>query len=97
MFASTQIETDFRKRGHSVVVGVDEVGRGALAGPLVSAAVILPTDCDLRLRDSKKLSPKQRAELFDEILACCDGFGIGLASAAEIDSLGLSQALRLSQ
>lgn len=96
MNASYETEIDLRAQGHSVVAGVDEVGRGALAGPLVSAAVILPANCELSLRDSKKLSPSRRAALFYQILESCDDFGIGLSSQTEIDAYGLSLALRMS-
>lgn len=96
MNASYEMETELCRAGSGLVAGVDEVGRGALAGPLVSAAVILPSGCDLTLRDSKKLSKKQRAALFYQILESCDDFGIGLASQTEIDTYGLSLALRMS-
>lgn len=96
MNASYEMETDLRSAGHSIVVGADEVGRGALAGPLVTAVVALPASCDLILRDSKRLTKKRRAELFHQIIETADDFGIGLASQAEIDIYGLSIGLRMS-
>jgi len=68
--------------GFSRVAGVDEAGRGPLAGPVVAAAVILPSDCcRLKINDSKKLTPKQRERLYDKIM--------GMAVAARIASVGV--------
>jgi ribonuclease HII len=80
-----------------VVAGVDEVGRGAWAGPVTCAAVVLPTDRRLYgLRDSKRLSPTQRGRLDARIRASAVTLGIGEASNEEIDSNGMSAALRLA-
>ena len=69
-----------------LVCGIDEAGRGPLAGPVVAGAVILPQDCEiLYLNDSKKLSEKKREELFDEIKEKAIAWGIGMASPARID------------
>ncbi len=73
--------------------GIDEVGRGPLAGPVVAAAVILPQDCKiLYLNDSKKLSEKKREELYDVILQECVAYGIGIRDAARIDEINILQA-----
>jgi ribonuclease HII len=81
--------------GHSGVAGVDEVGRGCLAGPLTVAAVILPSECDLSgVRDSKSLTPKQRQQLAVQIKRCARAVGIGWVSSWEIDELGLTAAQR---
>lgn len=75
------------------ICGIDEAGRGPLAGPVAAAAVILPKDCEiLYLNDSKKLSPKRREELYDEILEKAVAAGIGLAEASRIDEINILQA-----
>lgn len=78
-----------------LVCGIDEVGRGCLAGPVVAAAVVLPKNHRgiRNVKDSKKLSPKNRQKLFDEIISACDDFGVGLSSATEINELGIAQAI----
>jgi ribonuclease HII len=64
-----QPEEELRTKGYRFIAGVDEVGRGPLAGPVVTAAVVLPEDFDvLGVDDSKKLSEKRREELFDQII-----------------------------
>jgi len=83
--------------GHSVVVGVDEVGKGSWAGPLTVAAVLLPRDRRVNgIRDSKMLTERRREELFDRIVAWCEGVGVGHASPEECDDLGMSEAQRLA-
>lgn len=77
----------------SYICGIDEVGRGPLAGPVVAGAVILPKDCDiLYLNDSKKLSEKVREELYDEIMGKAIATGIGIVSPARIDEINILQA-----
>ena len=78
---------------YPVVCGIDEVGRGPLAGPVVAAAVVLPENCDiLYINDSKKLSAAKRDELFDEIIVKAKAFGIGMASHTRIDEINILQA-----
>ncbi len=78
---------------YSCICGIDEVGRGPLAGPVVAGAVILPKDCDiLYLNDSKKLSEKKREELYDEIMEKAIATGIGIVSPARIDEINILQA-----
>ena len=85
------------ERGFSAVCGIDEAGRGPLAGPVCAAAVILPPDCDIPgLNDSKKLSEKKREALFPVIQEKALAFGIGWATAEEIDRVNILQATFLA-
>ena len=89
------LERKLQAGGFSAVAGVDEVGRGALAGPVSAAAVILPAGMLIEgLNDSKKLTPARREELSALIHARALSVGIAHVSAAQIDSEGLSAALR---
>ena len=83
-----------REYGHlGYVCGIDEAGRGPLAGPVVAGAVILPTDCDiLYLNDSKQLSEKKREMLYDEIMEKALAVGVGVVSPAVIDEINILQA-----
>ena len=82
-----------RASGARRVAGVDEAGRGALAGPVHAAAVVLPAGLLLRgLDDSKVLAPSVREALAPRIRACAEAWGVGAASAAEIDELGIAAA-----
>ena len=84
-------------QGFSAVCGIDEAGRGPLAGPVCAAAVILPPDCDIPgLNDSKKLSEKKREALFPVIQEKALAFGIGWATAEEIDRVNILQATFLA-
>lgn len=75
------------------ICGIDEVGRGPLAGPVVAGAVILPKDCDiLYLNDSKKLSEKMREALYDEIMEKAVATGIGIVGPQRIDEINILQA-----
>lgn len=75
------------------VCGIDEVGRGPLAGPVVAGAVILPADCDiLYINDSKKLSEKKREELYDIIAEKAVAWAVGYASCERIDEINILQA-----
>ena len=86
-----------QQSGYKQIAGIDEAGRGALAGPVIAAAVILPTHCNINgLRDSKQLSPKQRAHLFDEIHNVAVSIGIGSADHRVIDRLNVLQATLLA-
>jgi ribonuclease HII len=79
------------------IAGVDEAGRGPLAGPVVAAAVILPEDYDIQyLRDSKTLSEKRREEVFREIQSSAVAVGVGQASTAEIDEINILHASMLA-
>ena len=75
------------------ICGIDEAGRGPLAGPVVAAAAVLPKDCQIfYLNDSKKLSEKKRDLLFDEIKEKAVAYGIGIVSPQEIDEINILQA-----
>ncbi|MGN0343046.1 MAG: ribonuclease HII [Roseburia sp.] len=75
------------------ICGIDEVGRGPLAGPVVAGAVILPKDCEiLYINDSKKLSAAKREELYDVIMEQAVATGIGMVSPARIDEINILQA-----
>jgi ribonuclease HII len=83
--------------GYDVVVGMDEVGRGAWAGPLTIGAAVLPRDRRVyKVRDSKQLTPNEREALFQRIGSWCVAWAVGHASAAECDELGMSEAQRLA-
>ena len=78
---------------NQVLVGIDEVGRGPLAGPVVASAVILPRDCELLgVKDSKKLSEEKREILYDQIMQQALYVGIGIVEAPEIDEINILQA-----
>lgn len=80
-------------RGHVHVAGIDEVGRGCLAGPLTVAAVVLPVACELTaVQDSKRLTSKQRLEAAAQVKRCALAVGIGWVSSGEVDELGLTAA-----
>lgn len=79
--------------GYELVAGIDEVGRGPLAGPVVAAAVILPKECKIEgINDSKKLSAKKREALYDVILEKAIAYGIGVVSNERIDEINILQA-----
>ncbi len=78
---------------YAFICGIDEVGRGPLAGPVVAGAVILPKDCEiLYLNDSKKLSPKRRDEIYDEICEKAVSYATGIAGPERIDEINILQA-----
>ena len=92
-----EIENGVHSEGFAVICGVDEAGRGPLAGPVCAAAVILPMDLEiLGLTDSKKLTDKKRRELFPVIKEKAIAYGIGLASHEEIDQINILQATYLA-
>ena len=83
--------------GHEVVVGVDEVGRGAWAGPLSVGAAVVPRDSRVyKIRDSKMLTETEREALFDRVSNWCVAWAVGHASHEECDELGMSAAQRLA-
>lgn len=78
---------------YQYICGIDEVGRGPFAGPVIACAVILPKDCDiLYINDSKQLSEKKREELYDEIISKAVAFGIGSVPPNIIDEINILQA-----
>ena len=91
MYKMFSFEREYADR--QSICGIDEVGRGPFAGPVVAAAVILPKDCDiLYLNDSKKLTAHKREELYDVIMREAVAVGLGMASPARIDEINILQA-----
>ena len=92
-----EIEREYRKQGIGVICGVDEAGRGPLAGPVYAAAVILPPELEVPgLNDSKKLSDAKRRELFPVICREAVAFGVGFATEGEIDEINILKATFLA-
>ncbi len=92
-----KIENEYYDRQYSAVCGIDEAGRGPLAGPVYAAAVILPRDAViLGLDDSKKLTEKKREALFDIITEKAIAYSIGFADEKEIDEINILQATFLA-
>lgn len=86
-------ELKARKKGYTYIAGIDEAGRGALAGPVISAAVILLSDFSCYgITDSKKLTPLKRKKLFSIIMDNAFGVSIGIADHGEIDKINILQA-----
>ena len=91
------LERELWDAGHDVVVGVDEVGRGAWAGPLMVGAAVLPKDKRVNgVRDSKMLTEAERERLFDRVASWCVAWSVGGASQVECDELGMAEAQRLA-
>lgn len=85
------------KKGFSRVAGIDEAGRGPLAGPVVSAAVILPSSFPVSdVKDSKKLTPRKRADLYEKIYEHAISIGIGIVDSIEIDRINILKASLMS-
>jgi ribonuclease HII len=94
---SLSFERELWDGGADVVVGVDEVGRGAWAGPLSVGAAVLPQDRRVyKVRDSKMLRESEREQLFDRVAGWCRAWAVGHASQEECDTLGMSAAQRLA-
>ena len=92
-----EIEESFHAQGYKMICGVDEAGRGPLAGPVCAAAVILPSGLEIPgLTDSKKLTDKKRRELYPIIKEQAIAYGIGFASEKEIDEINILQATFLA-
>lgn len=86
-------EYERRYAHYAAVCGIDEAGRGPLAGPVVAGAVVLPKDCEiLYINDSKKLSPDMRERLFDEVMEHAVAAGIGIVSEKRIDEINILNA-----
>lgn len=89
------MDLSYKEKGFKYVIGIDEVGRGPLAGPVVAAAVILPSDFNfMGIDDSKKLSDKKREEAFNEIVSRAKAWGIGYADHLRIDEINILQATK---
>lgn len=86
-----------KKKGYQLIAGVDEVGRGSLAGPVVACALILPTKCRIPgLNDSKKLTPKKREELYPLIKRKALAIGLGRVGERKIDGINILKATHLA-
>ena len=89
-------EKELYQQGYQAIAGIDEVGRGPLAGPVVTACVILPKDCKIRhLNDSKKIPKKHHEEIYEEVLARALGVGIGIVDNDTIDRVNIYEATKL--
>jgi len=92
-----QHDEAFREKGVQVIAGIDEAGRGPIAGPVVAAAVILPADLRIEgLRDSKKVPEHERTRLFWDVLSFSLDIGVGIVDHDEIDRINILQATRLA-
>ena len=92
-----KLENEIRDQGYSLIAGTDEAGRGCLCGPVCAAAVILPEDYyHEKLNDSKKISPKTREILFDDICKNAISYGIAFASVEEIEQINILNAALLA-
>lgn len=92
-----KIEEELYSAGYRYIAGVDEVGRGPLAGPVVAAAVILPEGFDIPgVDDSKKLTEKKREALFKKIVDCAVAYGVGVVDNYIIDRINILQATKLA-
>ena len=90
-------ENEYKEAGHRYIAGVDEVGRGPLAGPVVTACVVLPEDYEgLGIDDSKKLSEKKREDLYSEIIENAICYGFGLCDNNVIDEVNILEATKLA-
>ena len=90
-------ERSLARQGMKSVAGVDEAGRGPLAGPVVAGCVVLPLGCDFaQFKDSKKLTPRKREQLFTVLHDSGAAIGVGIAKAGEIDSINILQASLLA-
>lgn len=90
-----EIENELYKDGAKKICGIDEAGRGPLAGPVVVAAVIMPEDSFLEgVNDSKKVSEKKREKLYDEITSTAIAWGVGIIDAKEIDEINILNATK---
>ena len=94
---SLSVERELWEDGHDVVVGVDEVGRGAWAGPLAVGAAVLPQDRRVnKVRDSKLLTEPEREALYDRIGEWCRAWAVGFASVEECNDVGMAEAQRIA-
>ena len=90
-------ENEAKSKGYNIICGVDEAGRGPLAGPVFAAAVILPDGHIIEgVNDSKKLSEKKRDMLYDKIIEECVCYAVGIATEKEIDEINILQATFLA-
>jgi ribonuclease HII len=92
-----RFDDEYRARWGDLIAGVDEAGRGPLAGPVVAACVVLPATAGLRgVRDSKEMTPDERADGAERIRAVAVGWGVGVASVEEVDAFNIRMATLLA-
>ncbi len=92
-----KIENQLLKTGYEIIAGIDEAGRGPLAGPVLAAAAVVPPELFIEgLNDSKKLSPKKREKIYQHMLELKIPYGLGQASVEEIDQINILNASRLA-
>ncbi len=90
-----KIDREFYEKGLKLIAGIDEAGRGPLAGPVVVAAVVMPEDSFIEgVNDSKKVSEKKREKLYDLILEEALGYGVGIIDQKEIDEINILNATK---
>lgn len=90
-----EIEKDLHLKGFNKICGIDEAGRGPLAGPVVVAAVVMPQDSFIEgVNDSKKVSEKKREKLYDEITSTAISWGVGIIDQKEIDDINILNATK---
>jgi ribonuclease HII len=95
IYPDTKLEEKLWREGYKIVIGLDEAGRGPLAGPVVASGVVI-SDTDQvvpKVRDSKKMTEKQRNEAYDEIRKKSLAYGVGIVSSRDIDSMGIQKAV----
>lgn len=91
----SRFEREYNEKGYELIGGIDEAGRGPLAGPVVAACVILPKDCIIEgVNDSKKLSEKKREALYEEITQKAVAWGVGIMDNNVIDEINILEATR---
>ncbi|SHI04928.1 ribonuclease HII [Sporanaerobacter acetigenes] len=92
-----EIENEFWSKGYNYIACIDEVGRGSLAGDVLACAIIMSKDAFIQgVKDSKKLSPKKREKLYDEILEFTYAVGIGRVDPNTIDQINIKESTRLA-
>ncbi len=90
-------DAKLRQKGYSRIAGIDEAGRGPIAGPVVAASVVLADNIRVKgLRDSKKVPEKERASLFWDVLCAAVDFGVGVVEHDEIDKINILQSTKLA-
>ena len=95
--ALKKFEKELYNKGFNKICGIDEAGRGPLAGPVVVAGVIMPQDSMIEgVNDSKKVSEKKREKLYDQILNEAISYGIGIVNQEEIDNINILNATKLA-
>lgn len=98
VYSDLSVELTLWEQGYKLICGVDEVGRGCFAGPVVAGAVLVSDDCELpdKLADSKLLKPKVRKDLVERIKECALGWAIGEVSVEDINRVGIGKATQMA-